>query len=109
MSATSTGTPPGTDDGDTESNSPSTPLGIIVGAVVRGVASLIPIVAVVVFIWRHKKKTQATLTQPVHKGQLAYQDETPQLQAGDRAGKHEPMGQRECPELPARDVRHELQ
>lgn len=105
-----TATPaPGTDDGDTDSNSPSTPLGTIVGSAVGGVAGLILIVVVVVFIFRHKKKTRATVPQPMHKGQLASHNEIPELQAGDIAGRHELMGQRQWAELPAQRLRHELQ
>lgn len=105
-----TATPaPGTDDGDTDSNSPSTPMGTIVGSVVGGVSGLILIVVVVVFIFRHKKKTRATVPQPIHKGQLASHNEIFELRAGDTAGRHELMGQRQWAELPTQHLRHELQ
>ncbi|KAL4876898.1 hypothetical protein BJY04DRAFT_138236 [Aspergillus karnatakaensis] len=108
-SATETATPtPNNVESESEEGS-STPVGTIVGAVVGGVVGLGLITGAAVWFWWRKRKNPEELPHPPETTNLDLDNTTPELDGGTAAGRHELMAHKEFAELPAREVRHELE
>ncbi|KAI9372439.1 hypothetical protein BJX61DRAFT_447278 [Aspergillus egyptiacus] len=97
---------PTPDAGDSEGS--STPVGTIVGAVVGGVVGLVLVIVVAVWIWRRRKRNSHGTEQETVK-QVASHDAAPELQGGNATERHELMAKSDRAELPAREVRYELE
>jgi hypothetical protein len=105
-----TATPtPETEDDEPDAEDSSTPVGTIVGAVVGSVLGLGLIITAAVWIrWRRKKNSnEATRLSAAQN--LDHDEHTAELHGGDASGRHELMAPKEFVELPAREVRHELE
>ncbi|KAL4863226.1 hypothetical protein BDV12DRAFT_189839 [Aspergillus spectabilis] len=105
---TATSTPEREDD-EPEADGSSTPVGTIVGAVVGSVLGFGVIIAATVWIRWKRKKNSSEASRLSTAQNFNHDEHTAELHAGDASGRHELMAQKKFIELPAREVRHELE